>query len=319
MTQPTKHILITGASGFVMSNIIPILLQSGHTVIALDRVFDPTLRNAWEAKWGEQILCLEREVDDLNDLEAEAIIHGAAITASPEEMGISPEENFRANLLPGLTALTWAQEHQARAILVSSSAVYRANPAGIVTENDLSNPLGVYAVAKQTFEMFVQTLHESYKRDALVVRLSNIYGLGERSRPSRPRISLVGRMVAEAIETGHVTVYAHSLERDWTFAPDLGHALLHLLQLKNPRYALYNLASGHVMNSQSIAEGIQSILPNIKLTVLDETDPQIPFLTRKGWLSNQRLRDETGFDRWTPFTDALQQVVSLFQVSETVS
>ena len=319
MTRPIQRVLVTGASGFVMSNIIPVLLAEGCAVIALDRVFDPALQSGWVERWGDLITCLEREAGDLSGLQADAVLHGAAVTASPEESGETPEDNLRANLLPGLAALDWAREQGARAILVSSSAVYRATPPGAVSEDDLSDPLGVYSVAKQTFEMFARTLHTSYERDALVVRLSNIYGLGEQPRLSRPRVSLVGRMVAEALATGRVTVYAQSAKRDWTFAPDLGRALLALLRLERPRQALYNLASGYVMDTQIIARVIQSICPNTQLDVISENDPQMPLVTRLGWLSSQRLREETGFDGWTPFADGLRQVVRSLQASEAVS
>lgn len=319
MKMPLDRILITGAGGFVMSNIIPVLLAEGCTVIALDRAFDPALRKAWAARWGDRVIFEERDSDDLRGLSAQVVIHGAAVTASPEERDESPEDNLRANLLPALAVLDWAREYHARAVLVSSSAVYRATAPGPVTEEFLSDPLGVYAVAKHSFETFARTLQESYQRDVLVIRLSNIYGLSERSRPSRPRVSLVGRMVAEALATGQVTTHAHSPERDWTFAPDLGHALLALLRLERPQHALYNLASGYVLDTQQIARNIQSILPDVKLNPLGENDPQIPFVTRKGWLSSQRLRNETGFDHWTPFAEGLRQVVTSLQTPEAVS
>jgi nucleoside-diphosphate-sugar epimerase len=82
-------------------------------VVAVDRTFDGALRRSWE-RWGDRLRLVESEVADMPPVEADAIVHGAAVTASPEEAGQSPEANFRANLSPALDALEWAKRHGAR-------------------------------------------------------------------------------------------------------------------------------------------------------------------------------------------------------------
>jgi UDP-glucose 4-epimerase len=314
-----QRILVTGAGGFVCSNIIPVLLDYGYYIIALDRAFDAALRDEWLARWKKQVELIEAETTAVQDIKADAILHGAAVTAGPDEAGQSPEDNFRANLEPLLVALDWARQQKAqRAIFVSSSAVFRVSN-GEITEDTPTLPLGLYAVAKQTTESLTNTLYQEQGGDVLTVRLSSIYGIGEQSRPSRPNTSQVSGLVHEALETGQLTIHRESLARDWTFAPDLGHALHQLLQLNKPRHALYNLASGERLASLAIGQAIQAVLPQVKLNILEQPDPKMASSTRRGWLSSQRLRQETGFASWTPFEQGIRQVIEAQQHAEFVS
>lgn len=313
-----QRILVTGAGGFVCSNIIPVLLDYGYHVIALDRAFDAALRDEWLTRWNDQVELIESESTAIHNIQADAILHGAAVTAGPEEAGQSPEDNFRANLEPLLAALDWARQQKAqRAIFVSSSAVFSVSE-GENTEDTPTIPRGIYAVAKQTTESLIQTLFEEYTGDVLTIRLSSIYGIGEQSRPSRPNTSQVSGLVHEALETGQLTLHRESLARDWTFASDLGHALHQLLQLNKPRHALYNLASGERLTALAIAQAIQAVLPHVKLNILEPPDPKMASATRRGWLSSLRLRQETGFDNWTPFAEGIRQVVEAQRSAEVI-
>jgi nucleoside-diphosphate-sugar epimerase len=242
--------------------------------------------------------------------DVDAVVHGAAVTAGPEDTGQSPEKNFRTNLEPTLAALEWAAAHGARRfVFLSSSAVFRETPPGPVVETMAASPLGLYAVAKQAAENLIETLRMVYGRDAVVVRLGHIYGPGERSRPTRPRMSLIGRMVQTALETGHLVVYRDDPTRDWTFAPDVGRAIGRLLVKPVLAHHLYHVASGQTLTPMETATVIQSLVPAVRLDLRDGTDPNMVPLTRRGTLSAERLRQDTGFVDWTPFVDGLRQVM----------
>lgn len=305
----SSRLLITGAGGFVCSNIVPVLLGYGYTIVALDRAFDGALRTKWLTRWPNQIELIEAESTAIHTIRADAILHGVAVTAGPEDLGQTPEDNLRVNLEPMLAALDWARQQKAkRAIFVSSSAVFSVSN-GEITEDTPTIPRGIYAVVKQTTESLTQTLFEEYAGDVVTVRLSSVYGLNEQARSSRPRTSPVSMMLQEALETGTLTVYRESLARDWTFAPDLGHALHQLLLRPKLQHALYNLGSGELLTALHIAQAIQALLPDVKVNILEQSDPNMAASTRRGWLSNQRLRQETGFHNWTPFAQGMQQVI----------
>lgn len=299
------RIVVTGAGGFVMRNAIATFLAQGHSVIALDRTFDSELAAAWSQR-PDQIQLIETDTRQLPDLSADAIVLGAAITASPLESSLSPEAHYRANLLPTLHALEWAQAVGVhRVIAVSSSAVYSASE-GAVSETQPPTPQGLYAAAKSAIEALITTLHAEHQRDACVIRLSNIYGLDETPRPTRPRVSLVARLIEQALTEG--TMHPpNEPARDWTFAPDIGAALLALMQTEKLPHALYNVAAEQRLTAAEIAEVIQQQVPNTRIEPSTETPAP---LTRRGYLSAERLRQDTGFSDWTPFSDGIAQIIS---------
>lgn len=311
----SPRVLITGAGGFVCSSIARVLLADGWQVIAVDRQFDADLQANWTKQWSERITFVQADSTNLPSVEADAVVHGAAITASPEELGQTPEANFKANIDPLLAVLEWAQQHKvSRVLSISSSAVYAAIEAGAVSETLPTSPMGLYAVAKQTMESLITTLHSEYKRDAAVIRLSNIYGPDEQPRSTRPRVSLVAKLIQQAVQTGKITVYQDDSARDWTFAPDVGAAVAALLRPSHLDHALYNVASEQVLSPLEIATVIHKLMPQLELEVRDGCNPDTPMLTRRGYLSHRRLQDETGFDGWTPFEDGIRQALERQQM-----
>jgi UDP-glucose 4-epimerase len=304
--QVTQRILVTGAGGFVCRHIVNALLEAGHAVVALDRAFDPALK----AAWTDRVTLLEADANELPAISVDALIHGAAITASPEQAGQTPEDNFRANVDPALAVLEWAARHRVRRVIfISSAAVFRETQPGPVHESEIPSPLGMYGVAKLTMELLVETLGTLYGRDLVTVRLSNIYGPAEQPRPTRPRASLVGSMIAEALETERITVPAYEPARDWTFAPDVGRAICAILAASRLPHTLYNLASEQVATPLDIAEIIRTHLPDVQLDIIEEPPPgTLPF-TRRGYLSSERLCQHTRFNNWTSLMDGLGQTI----------
>lgn len=304
-------VLITGAGGFVCGNIARVLLEHKWQVVAVDQRFDAITQHKLQAQWGNQIQFLQTDSNRLPDITVDALVHGAAVTASHEDLAQSAEANFRANIEPLVSALEWANIQQVkRALFISSSAVYSATNPGAVSETVPPSPKGLYSVAKQTMESLVTTLRELEGRDVATIRLSNIYGADEKSRATRPRISLVGQMVQQAVLNGNVTVYQNDPVRDWTFAPDIGAVVNVLLSQPVLHHSLYNVASEQVLSPTDIATTIQALMPHITLDLRSGMNPNVPKLTRLGYLSNQRLQNETGFASWTSFEDGLRQVIA---------
>src|SRR5262249_36618008 len=142
----------------------------------------------------------------------------------------TPMENFRANLDTALIAMAWAVNYAQRALFISSSAIYEHTAPGPVTEADSAAPRGMYAIAKYSIERLVHTYTTDYGCLWTTIRLSNVYGTGEVVRTTRPRLSLVGRMIYEAVTNGSVEVPAFEPARDWTFGADIGRAVAALLE-----------------------------------------------------------------------------------------
>lgn len=310
---PLSHTLITGASGFVPRTIVNTLLQQGSRVTAIDRAFDADLAASWNA-YGEQIMLIEGDAAALPDIAVDTVVHGAALTTLPEESGLTPEAHLEANLLPTLRLLEWAHEHGAcRTVVMSSSGIYAHSAPGALSEDQPPIPVGTYAIAKAATEAFAQTLKTAYGRDVVCIRLSSIYGDGEIVRPSRPRISLVGRYVHQALHVGRIDIYRPDEARDWTYSGDVGQVVGYLLHDQPLTYALYNVASEEVLTNYQIAEAVASVLPGVELVTHAEPEIGVPPLTRFGYLSHQRLMPAISGHTWVPFHSGIRRVIAAAQ------
>ncbi|MBZ0275085.1 MAG: hypothetical protein K8I60_03005, partial [Anaerolineae bacterium] len=92
-----------------------------------------------------------------------------------------------------------------------------------------------------------------------------------------------------------------------------------LLEQPVLKHALYNIASEHMLTRLDIAQAIQTYLPDVRLNTVAGDDPDVAHLTRRGYLSHQRLQQETGFDEWTPFTEGIRQVIAEQRTLETTA
>jgi nucleoside-diphosphate-sugar epimerase len=297
------RVLVTGAGGFVCRHIVDALLAGGWQVVALDRQFDPALRDTWAGR----VEMLKGDITHLPEIRVDALVHGAAITASPDEIGMTPEAYLRAQLNPALDTIAWAADRNARLLLISSDAVYSETLPGLLDEDAPTQPRGLYAIAKATLEKLASTLRAEYRRDIAAIRLGSIYGPGELPRPSRPRISRVGRMIHDALTEGQIAIDTNLRAQSWTYAPDVGAAARALLEATELHHALYNVASEETLSPHAIADTICAALPNMRVV---STAGEPSHDKRRHTLSSQRLREETGFDAWTPFASGIRAAIA---------
>lgn len=199
--------------------------------------------------------------------------------------------------------LEYARTHAVqRFIFLSSAGVFSPEQTEALMETAAPSPQGLYAVAKRAIEDLLVTLHEDEKRDFITLRLGNIYGGLERPRTTRPRTSLVQRMMDEAVQTGRVTV-PDETARDWTFAPDLAPVIDRVLKAPRLQHSLYHVVSDEALTALELAQKIADKLPHVTLSLADDSTQLRPPL------QSERLK-EFRVSRWTKFDDGLAQMLA---------
>lgn len=276
------------------------------TVVAVDQSFDDDLARRWA---GRSIQMLSTDCRSLPRTRVDYVVHGAALTANPDEAGQSPIENYRANLDPALDVLEWAAAAGAkRAVVISSSAVFRGSPGLVYTEDTPPAATGTYMAAKRAVELLAQTLRAEHGQDVVSIRLGSVYGPTEIARSTRPRISRVMRLLHDAMAQRVLRVSSDGDRMDWTYAPDIGQAIAALLQAPSLNHDLYHVTSGETLTELDIARAIANILPDVQI---DQTAPQAP--PYRGAMTGTRLAADTGFAHWTLFRDGIASVLMWLQ------
>jgi dTDP-4-dehydrorhamnose reductase len=169
-------ILVTGASGLLGLNLS--LREIGtHTIVGVDR---SKLAGTPFEIYKADLLDPQAEHRLLDSLRPEAVIHTAA-NANVDACEADPEGARRLNAdLPGELAQACARRG-IRLVHISTDAVFDGTKNGLYTEDDVPNPLSVYARTKLAGEQNVLSVNPA----AIVARV-NFFGWslsGTRSLP----------------------------------------------------------------------------------------------------------------------------------------
>ncbi len=301
-------VLLTGAGGFVVRHVAAALAERGARVLLVDKWFDPDVVAAWRSRDAALLNCdaeaLARHVDEPVD----AVVHGAAVTAEPAELGWSPEAYLQAELDAALAVWRWADAAGVgRRVFISSAGVFAGDEADELDEMVAPRPRGHYGLAKYLIERVVSALREFDGRDACSLRLGDVFGPAERARTTRPRVSLLQSMLDAARQGGTVHAHVPSAARAWSYAPDIGAALHTLLQAPRLRHGLYHLASPERFDEQGLATELVALVPGARLQTIAADPAQV---RARGLFATPRFDAEFPRHRWTPFRSALEAVVA---------
>lgn len=191
--------LVTGAAGFIGSNLVDALLDLGQTVVGMDNFSTGHARNLDEALRGDPArLRRFRLVEgDIRDLRAcreacrgvDHVLHHAALGSVP----LSLEQPLLANdvnVNGFLSVLTAARDAGVkRFVYAASSATYGDSPGLPKTEDDIGRALSPYAVTKHVNELYAGVYQRAYGIQTVGLRYFNIFG--RRQDPEGPYAAVI--------------------------------------------------------------------------------------------------------------------------------
>ena len=173
-------ILVTGAGGYIGSVLVPMLLEKGHFVRAVDRFFfgDTLKQNKKLTIIKED--CRNLDINFFNGIDA--VIDLVAISNDPSGEKFK-EETMDINWRSRVATAKFAKEAGVnRYILPSSCSIYGFQDKNFIAdENTKTNPLTTYAIANEKCEKEILPLADE-NFCPVVLRQATVYGLSPRMR-----------------------------------------------------------------------------------------------------------------------------------------
>jgi ADP-L-glycero-D-manno-heptose 6-epimerase len=224
-----SKVFVTGATGFIGSHIVTMLLNDGHDVTINNRMLD-------FSKLGRIDFCFHLAANnDTTSLDRQAIMKSNLHC---------PKELFNRLL----------EDHGCKKLIyASSAAVYGDSPVPF-TEDGPKNPLNYYAESKLLFDEWV--LESDIP--AIGLRYSNVFGLNEDHKKNRA--SMISQILWRMRVSDTIQLFKFGEQRrDWFYIKDVVNLNKRLME-SECNYKIMNCGSGRTASINEIAETIGCVL-----------------------------------------------------------
>jgi UDP-glucuronate 4-epimerase len=319
-----RHVLVTGAAGFVGMHVDARLLDAGTRVTGVDN-FDPYYDVALkEARLGRLSgrAGFRFEQVDLADGECTArlfrdgaythVVHLAAQPGVRYSL-INPAAYLRNNVDAFGHVLEGCRHGRvAHLTYASSSSVYGANHVLPFSEDQsVDHPVSLYAATKKANELMAHSYSHLYGLPATGLRFFTVYGPW-----GRPDMSPM--IFTRAILAGQpIKVFNHGrMRRDFTYIDDIVEGVLRVLELPPEGgdgvapHAVYNIGNHQAVELEEFIATLERLLGRTaEKLYLPMQAGDVPAT----YASIDRLRARTGFAPRTPLAEGLARFVAWYQ------
>jgi len=230
--------VVTGAAGFIGSQLAEKLLEGGHELVAIDcftDYYDPALKEENAAGLDVVRLDLAEQYLDLDGIDG--VFHLAG-QPGVRSFGEVFEEYVRRNLLASRRVFEAAAAAGVRVVFASSSSVYGDAERYPTPEETEPRPISPYGITKLGCEQLAHAYARGFGLDAVVLRYFTFYG--PRQRPDMA----LARIVDALARGSSFELYGDGLQsRSFTYVADGVEATLAAME-RAPAGSVYNVGGG---------------------------------------------------------------------------
>jgi len=314
-----RKIVVTGAAGFIGSNLIDDLLDKGYQVWGVDNIFSVHKNNLIKAKKHPQFKFFEGDIRDEKLMQeiipdSFAVMHLAAIVSVPlctesPEIAVSVNIDGFSKVL-----ITAAKNNVERFIYASSCAVYGDQGDQPIAEEAPLCPMSLYAVTKEANEKIAFCISKTFPIITHGLRYFNVYG--ERQDPKGPYAGVIAKF-AELIKMQKApTIFGSGNQtRDFVHVKNVTSVMMNLLSLnlkQAEEFKALNVASG---NSRSVLE-IWDTLLKASGIAKEVAWNKLQFVERR---ANDILHSKANLDKLHRMFNLLNQQYSPLTLEQGVS
>ncbi len=247
--------LITGAAGFIGSNLLEHLLKLNQKVIGLDNFATGHQPNLDEVqslvtpKQWARFSFIEGDIRNEEDCEkacegVDYVLHQAALGSVPRSIN-DPLTTNAANITGFLNMLVAARDAGVKSFTyAASSSTYGDHPALPKIEENIGKPLSPYAVTKYVNELYADVFATTYGFNTIGLRYFNVFG--KRQDPNGAYAAVIPKWTAAMLSGEDVFINGDGeTSRDFCFVENAVQAnLLAATADEAAKNEVYNVAVG---------------------------------------------------------------------------
>lgn len=264
-----KTVLVTGAAGFIGSNLVMRLLNdvTDVKVVGIDSMNDyydvhikeERLRmlqkfDGFTMVYGS--IADKAVLDKLFEEHKPQVVVNLAAQAGVRYSITNPDAYIQSNLIGFYNILEACRHHEVEHLVyASSSSVYGSNKkVPYSTDDKVDNPVSLYAATKKSNELMAHAYSKLYNIPSTGLRFFTVYGPA-----GRPDMAYFG-FTNKLVKGDTIKIFNHgNCKRDFTYVDDIVEGIVRVMQhapekqngedgLPIPPYKVYNIGNSHPEN-----------------------------------------------------------------------
>ncbi len=314
-----KSVLVTGADGFIGSNLVKSLLKkkariitysrkgvSAHSLLKLEGLTDQIGAN----ELGD-IADFARLNEVIKKHKVQVIYHLAAVSLV-ESGQADPVPTFEVNVAGTWNVLEAARQNSVSKIVIASTVhVYGDNPKLPFKEEYYPRPSRPYETSKACADLVAQCYADSYALGVEIPRFANLYGPGDLNF-SR----LVPKVIKTVLDGKNPRLWENGAVRDFMYIDDAVSALEVLVEknlANKKRNRIFNFGTGKPTDILAMAEKIVSLShrPGRKLAVERIPEDRNREILKQ-YISISKAKSELGWQPQTKMEDGLRETLDWY-------
>ncbi len=329
-----KTVLVTGAAGFIGSNLALRLLKDVKDikVLGIDNMNDyydvkikeerlKKLEAFDNFKFIYGSIADKPIIDKLFTEHQPQVVVNLAAQAGVRYSITNPDAYIQSNLIGFYNILEACRHHEVEHLVyASSSSVYGSNKkVPYSTDDKVDNPVSLYAATKKSNELMAHAYSKLYNIPSTGLRFFTVYGPA--GRPDMAYFGFTNKLVKG--ETIKIFNYGNC-KRDFTYIDDIVEGIVRVMQhapekkngedgLPIPPYKVYNIGNSHPENLLEFVSILQEellragVLPkNYDFEAHKELVPMQPGDVPVTYADTTPLEEDFGYKPSTPLRDGLR-------------
>lgn len=315
-----EKLLITGGAGFIGSHLCERLVDSGHSVVAIDNLSTGRLENIQHLLTLPNFQFVRESIDNTQVLdrltsEAEIVVHLAA-AVGVKLIVENPVHTILTNIMGTEVVLKTANRYGCKVLIASTSEVYGKSDKVPFREDDdrvmgsTTHSRWAYATSKAVDEFLGLAYHRQFGLPVVIMRFFNTVGPRQTGRYGM----VVPRFVRQALGNEQITVYGNGMQsRCFADVADVIEVVDRLAEQPKAVGQVFNVGSTEEVTIKELAELIRKMTKSqSEITFIPYEEAYAPGFEdmSRRVPSIEKVSNLIGYTPKFSLTDTLQRVIS---------
>ncbi len=268
-----KKILVTGAAGFIGSNLCEALLEKKNEVVALDNFATGKKENIKHLLDHPKFHFIQGDIRNLHDCKkavsgVEFVLHQAALGSVPRSIK-DPITSNDVNVSGFLNMLIACRDEGVkRFVYAASSSTYGDSESLPKVEDNIGKPLSPYAITKYVNELYADVFAKTYGMETIGLRYFNVFG--RKQDPNGAYAAVIPKFVGQFMKGESPVINGDGeYSRDFTYIDNVVQANILSLLVEDEKAinTLYNVAYGERNTLNELVKYLKEYLSEFDLKI----------------------------------------------------